>query len=153
MQIPHTESIAVLDGSSSYSAHYGIAPEGKAPAGDYIITAKFGDATSEPVHLVIHPATLNINTTPSALLKWGTFYYQWSDLKKAEDLANRLLSLEPNSQGGLVLLGDVQFAANRFRDALATYQRALQLYTASADQSYEPPEYLMGMIAAAKARQ
>jgi len=66
-------------------------------------------------------------TDEKNFLDLGALLVEQRKLSAALELANRMVSAFPRSADALVLLGSIEFANERFKDAAQTYSRSLQL--------------------------
>jgi tetratricopeptide (TPR) repeat protein len=82
-------------------------------------------------------------------LKQGRFFLAAKEWERAAVYANQILLASPNSLDGLSLQGEILLAQGKYRDALLSLNRALEIFNQTAD-TQEEPEHLLELIELAR---
>lgn len=153
LAFPKTEAEAVLDENSYYRANYGF--DNKLAAGDYTVSVRIQDETSNKVHLTILVQKIpdEVMNSEAMLLHFADYHYYKDENAKAMEYVSKLLSLYPNSSRGFTYRGDLYAQLEKWKESLADYEAALRLFNKQYPDSYEKPEYLLEMIEYVKGKQ
>lgn len=140
----------VLTADSFFVFQWGIDRKAmlKLLPGIYTLNVIINGYRSNTVQLIIQasmiPATVLETEKMQSVL--GRFYLRYGNADSAILYAKKILSKQPSSVDGLVLLGDACIQKQDFAAALKAFQSALQAVRSRKSQFTEPPEYILGMI-------
>jgi hypothetical protein len=150
---PPIDPIAVLDEKAYYKIDFHLSPKqvSKLKAGTYKVQAMLAGVTSGEVTLRIKQENIppgQLEKRPM-LLRFGNYYLEGKDAKKALFYANILSEKNPNDIAALVLKGEAYILQQQYKLALAAFTKAEQLFYKAdkSSPSNEPPLYLIATIA------
>ena len=149
---PTATSTAVLDGSKSVTAYFGISPDDMLTlaAGTYTVSVTMNSITDKIIFEIQRETISEPLMSEIMLLKYGQFYWHAGDSKKTMQYAEMILKKNGLSVDGLSLKGDAQLMVGSYLPALETFNEAVKQYYKQNGSGAEPPEYLLSMIGMVK---
>jgi tetratricopeptide (TPR) repeat protein len=154
---PKPDSVAVLDAFTSAAADFGVDEANLAAIapGRYMIRAGItgraagGGVESNDIVVELREMKKPENRdTEEKRLNTAYYAYRRAQYRTALSEVQEVIARNPRNVAALILLGDVQFAMRKYREALAAYQEALTQYQAQDPAIEEEPRALLGRIAA-----
>ena len=150
---PVKEDMITLGAENFAEGYFFIAPEesSKLGEGEYSIKAAIGDMISNALvlRLVEKEKELIGKSSIPQLLKLGRYHLVLGNFEKAEEYANKILTIDAHSLRGLNLLGDARTGLKKYKQAYDTFNTAIDEFFAQNPPpkkfsvNYRPPELFM----------
>jgi tetratricopeptide (TPR) repeat protein len=145
------DSVAILGAGAYYKVYFGISETEiqNWNAGKYQVRAICGQMISEPVELIIRAEKIPAAMAESVPVLFKKGRYEWlnDNPDKAIQASAKILEKNPKQPDALAFRGEIFVQKKNYAAALKDFQDALQLYKEKQPGQFEPPEYLLGMIA------
>jgi tetratricopeptide (TPR) repeat protein len=131
-----------------YSLLLGILPETtiKWKQGSNEFYVRIDTMQTNSVSVAIQSGSVPGRSSEETLFDLGNFYSDCGDAQKAMDVADRLLSSNPESIDATILKADILLDLDKEPEAKQLYQMALEMFYRQFPASYEVPEYLLDML-------
>ncbi|MDO8525258.1 MAG: hypothetical protein Q7S07_02075 [Candidatus Omnitrophota bacterium] len=112
----------------------------KLPSGIYSIRARLKDVESRALILTIVPKEKELTGKESIpqLVKFGRYHLVRGDFQEAKGYAERVLAIDAHSLKGMDMLGDAFTGLGQYREAYATFTKAIDEFFVQNPPSKEP---------------
>ncbi len=129
-----------LIGDTSAMVRYVLTPEdvAKIEPGEHRLMARIGETSSNEV-VIEKVKGAREEFDENAIERTATYYIESGNYKEAYSLIDKILSIDPNSIGGLMLLSEYLSRQGRIKEALETMLKAREIFYQKYPDLYEPP--------------
>ena len=148
---PPKDSVAILDENGNYFIQHHLGPEQMITRkpGTYTIQVLLAGVWSNPVSVKIKSdlMPLRVFLSETVQLRLGNYYLDRKQPVLALVFASSVLKRDKKNVNALALRGEIYIERKKYKQALADFEKALELYNKKPPLSFEPPKYLLFMIA------